>query len=53
VGCPKSTYMHLLHWEGEKKELVLPSLFKRGENYPLTNYTILCYTIFVANKEEL
>jgi hypothetical protein len=30
--------------------LVFQCLSVGGENYPLTNYTLLCYTMFVANS---
>jgi len=33
--------------------LIFTALLPRGENYPLTNYAILCYTIFVAGKEKI
>ena len=32
---------------------VFQYIFERGETCPLTNYTILCYTIFVAGKEKI
>lgn len=33
--------------------LVLQCLFERGENHPLTNYTILCYTIYTGEQEAI